>query len=688
MKATFASLALLIPALLCTSSCQGRKKGAVKPFGAEMIASESEVTHVDEHYRFSIRGLGPQWRALDEKQRASILPDAAALVTKVGGTYGAVIVEPYPEANLRNYTDLIFSNMQSMIPSLKAEEEREMEFNGGTAHRRKMSAKIKGIEFDYELMTFLHQGMGYQVLAWMPVKTAGREPLEEFIAAVKIDEGKVTTPPPPQPPDSTGIGNRISNGRFESATSGLSATPSGPWTLAWGKTLESMDDNLETGIQRPDLGIYISASDRLVAPGEEIRFVNSLDAAIAEGAKRLGTTTWTFGGEPVKFTSVLLPGPPQMRMHLGRMVKNGRGIQIKAWHLDHGGTDHTPLIGEGMAAFEFLNEKEKEELRATLLKTPDRVGSVGENYSVRNGVYRDFSEGVIWQRPEGFWKIEAGEAAQLRNDATSLYAKELTSGLTMQLVVQEPKGMNPQEFHQAVVSVMEKGGFSPGSKPLEPIMVDGCEVLRTRLLYEGKDTDIEYHVATVIVGDRAYQLNSFAPAGLMTGQMELVSGTLTGFSFPGKKLRAVECRGGIYRDVRMGYELRVKNGMSPEPQTKENILSNLGSTVQFRRKSEMIYHMALQADGQGNDASTAVNMVNQIFKLNLDRASAAGSSETPDTIADLPATVRSGASDGAYMKIVVFRQGGVLHMGTMMAPTKSKLEALFADYKSGFSLIP
>jgi hypothetical protein len=653
-----------------------------------MIASEGEVSHVDEHYRFSIQGLGPQWQMLGEKERASILPDASALAAKVGGVYGAVIVEPYPEADLRNYTNLIVSNMQSMIPSLKPDEVREVEFNGGPAHRRTLSAKIKEIEFNYELMTFLHQGMGYQVLAWMPAKATGREALEEFIAALKIDEGKVTTPPPPQPPDSTGVGSRISSGRFESAVSGLSATPRDPWTLTWGRTLESMDHDLETGIQRPDLGIYISASDRPVAAGEEARFVNSLESAIAEGADRLGTTTWNFGGEPVKFTGIILPGPPQVRMYLGRVVKNGRGIQIKAWHLDHGGTDRTAMIDEGMAAFQFLDKKAKEDLRARLLKGPDSLGSVSGNYSIRNGVYRDFDGGVVWKRPKGFWKIEAGEAAQRRNDATTLYAEEMTTGLTMQLVVQEREGMTLQEFHQAVVSAMEKGGFSQTTKRLEPMMVDDREVLRTCLLYQGDDTDLEYHVATAIVDGRAYQLNCFAPAGLMANQMELVSQTLAGFSFPGKKLRAVESRGGIHRDIRMGYELRVKNGMSLESPANDGILSKLGSSVQFRGKSEMIHHMALQANGQGNDATTAANMVNQIFKLNLDRASSDGSSETSDVIAGQPASVRSGVSDGKHLKLVVFRQGGVLHVGTMMAPTPSKLEALFADYKSGFSLIP
>jgi hypothetical protein len=174
----------------------------------------------------------------------------------------------------------------------------------------------------------------------------------------------------------------------------------------------------------------------------------------------------------------------------------------------------------------------------------------------------------------------------------------------------------------------------------------------------------------------------------MAEQTDLAARTLAGFSFPGGKLRALETRGGRHRDIRMGFELRPPAGMTSVPQASNELLSKIGSCAEFRGKAGMISHLAVQAGGAGNDASIAGNLVKQMFKLNLDRSDSAGSSETTATIGGLPASVRAGVSDDSHIRIAVFRQGGVLHMGVIVAPSGSKADSLFADYQAGFSLIP
>ncbi|MCW1883665.1 hypothetical protein OKA04_02925 [Luteolibacter flavescens] len=682
------TLLVMMPALLAMTGCQARKKSTGTPLSAtNMVSSETGVSHVHEYYRFSIKGLGPQWRLLEDKQRESMLPDAAAMVSKVGGSHGAVIVETYEGSDLKAYTEMICANMEAMSVGYHAGEIREVDFNGGKAMRRSIEASFNEVLFNYEVMTFLHQGMGYQVLAWRPKEAAAAQDLEEFIASVGIEEGAVKVPPPAPAPDSIGIGSRIRGGSFESAVSGLVAKPAEGWGLMWGLSLSTTGDDAETGIQRPDKGLFITVSHQPVDESEREKFLGSLDEGFSDNTESVGKVTWDFGGEPIEFSGVIVSGPPAIRLYMGHAVRGDRGYRVKAWHIEQEGKDLAAALSEGLGSFSFLDEKSHGELRTSLLAEEVAYGSVGEHHSVRNGVFRSFADGITWKRPAGFWQIDAGDNARLRNEASSLYAIEVESGISVQLLVEDAGGITSEEFHGAVVDLMVAGGFSVSEKRLEPLTVDGHKLLRTCLLLEGPDAHIEYHAGSVVVGDKAYQLNCFGPVSKMESKEDLVIEAVDGFSFPGKKLRPLEKRGGLHRDVRMGFEFRLPSGMTAKV-SKQDVLAKLGSTVEFSGKSSMMSHIAIQAGGSGQDATIASNMVNELFKLNMDRADSAGSTEKADTIGGLPATVRSGTSDGNHMKIAVFRQGGVLHMGVFAAPTERQVDSLFSDYKSSFTLIP
>jgi hypothetical protein len=691
MKLKLLMSVLAGPAILCGTGCQEKKGSTGTRFAAEtMVGSESGVAYVDENFRFSIRGLDPKWRLLEEQERLGLLPDAAALVSRVGGAYGAVIVEPYPAGDLASYMEMISSNMEGMLGEAKAGELREVDFAGGKAQRRTLTGKLQGIDIDYEIMTFLHQGMGYQVLAWMPRGDAGRDPVEEFIQSVGIEEGLVKMPPPPAAPDAVGVGNRIRGGRFESAVSRLAATPVDGWGLMWGQSLELTGDDAEVGLNRPDQGLYITVAHQPVAPEDEADFVEAIKSAMGDELQPVGAVEWDFCGTPVKALGAVVPGSPGVRVFLANVVRNGRGYRVKAWHLEQQGVDHRDAIAAGMKAFTLLDDTAAAELRTELEQMDDRPGSVGEGFSVRGGVFRSFAEGVEWKSPSGFWQIDAGDAARQHNEICAMHAAEAGTGMMVQLVAEdlEESGIAPGDYHDLIVSGLEQNGFELLSSGPETLQVDGQEMKRSRFVYRGDDGSIGYHVVTAVVGSRAYQTNCFGPVAATSGEAEAVSRAIEGFSFPGKKLRAVESRGGRHRDLRMGFELRPPAGMTAASQANHQVVEKLGSNIEFRGKDGMMSHTALQAGGSGNDASIATQMVGQIFKLNLDRSTAAGSAERTETIAGQTASVRSGISDGTHIRIAVFRRGGVLHMGLVAAGSERKAEKLLADYKSGFSLLP
>jgi hypothetical protein len=77
-----------------------------------------------------------------------------------------------------------------------------------------------------------------------------------------------------------------------------------------------------------------------------------------------------------------------------------------------------------------------------------------------------------------------------------------------------------------------------------------------------------------------------------------------------------------------------------------------------------------------------------IFRVNLNRSSTEGSTSRPETIAGLPATVRSGASAGTYMHVILFQTGGVAHFGVVVAKNEKTADKMLKDYIAGFTLVP
>lgn len=686
MKTSVAKVAVLL-LLLAAVSCREKKTSGTPVTPETMIGSESGVAHVDEYYRFAIR-LGPRWRLLDEEERANILPDAPAVVSMVGGAYGAVIVEPYPSGSLEDFSGLIETNMGGVAPDAVVGERREVDFAGVKAHQRQVTATLQGIRFDYEVMTHIHQGMGYQFIVWKPEAKGDRKSLDEFLASVSIEEGIVRVPPPPMTPDSIGLGNRISSGRFESAVSRLTVAGFGPWGLMWGQSLAATGDDAEIGLQRADLGIFVVANSQRVSDETAARFVSSLDAFELEGEEAAEKRRFKIAGRDVDFREILVPGQPAVRIYFGHFVSGDRGYRIKAWHLDQQEVDPTAAVAEGLAAFDLLSDEAASKLRAELDALPDASGSAGEDFSIRGGVYRDFARGVVWQSPAGFWQIESGDAAAARNADSSLHAIHVDSGLTVQVVAEEVEGVDPDGFHEYSLQMLEEGGFQAADVKLSSLEIDGHEIRRTAMTFDAEDATLEYHVATAVIAGTAYQLNCFATAEIMAADRSAADRALAGFSFPGKKLRKVDTRGGKHRDLRMGYEWTPQAGALIAPEKGEPVISKLGSSASCRSKHGTITHIAVQAGGAGNDATIAGNMVKELFKLNFDSSRGSATADRIETIGGVPANVRSGRSGTAHVMSTVFRSGGVLHVSVLVAKSEKAVESLFREYQSGFSLIP
>ena len=675
-------------AVMSAVSCSGKKKQVVPLDQSTMVSADTGVDHTNEHFRFSIRGLDSKWQIMDKERRLAVAPEAAVAVGKIGGTIGAVMAEPVGGLDLDGYAELIRSNYGGMLHDFEAGENRKTEIGGIPALRCTMSGKLNGIEFDYEVLCFLRENLGYQVMAWEPRKDADRSNLTTFIASVSLDEGEIRFPPPEPLPDATGIGNRIKNNRFESAISRLAAEPSGQWGLLWGTGLASTGEDAEIGLIRAEHGFYLTILSEPLDEQARGDFLASATAVLVDEAELKEKQELVIAGIPFECSRAFVPGDTPLDIYLGNFVRGNIGYRFKAWRIQRQEGGLFDSLKEALPAFSFLDDAAVEALRGELAASPDSFGAVGEKFSVRGGVYRNFEDGVIWKRPAGFWKFLVGDQARARNEDISLQAMETETGFTTQLLVEDWSGKDASAYHEAASAVLEKGGFEPSTKELSPLTVDGREVARTCFIYRGEDGDLEYHLCTTLKDGRGLQMNSFAKPGVMTAFPKRAEECVAAYTFPGEELKASKTAGGRFHDLRMGFQLSLADGPWRIAEEPHPVISKLGNVVGFNGKSGTVNHFAIQADGAGNDASFATKMMENIFRVNLNRSSTEGSTTRSETIAGLPATVRSGASGGTHMNVILFQVGGVVHFGVIVAKSEKAADKLLKDYIAGFSLVP
>ncbi|QJE98306.1 hypothetical protein [Luteolibacter luteus] len=671
-------------------SCSGKKKQVVPMNQSTMVASETAVDFRDEHFRFSIRGLDSKWQVVDKERRLAVAPESAVAVSRVGGTYGAVVVEPVGGMELEAYAELIRSNYAGLLQDLEAAEPRKAEIGGIPALQQTITGKLNGIELDYEIVSFFRGDLGYQIMAWEPRKEADRGNLTSFIAAVSLDEGEITFPPPDTLPDGIGVGNRVLNNRYESAISRLAAEPSGPWGLMWGASLASTGEDAEIGLARPDLGLYITVASEAVDESRREKFVSSATSTLVEEAEIKGKEHLDFAGTPFECTRALVAGEMPIEIYLGNFVRGDLGYQFKAWRLQHKRKDE-PLfdfLKEGLKSFSFLDDAAAEKLRTALVASPDSFGAVGEGFSVRGGVYRNFGAGIAWKRPAGFWKFHVGDQARARNEDISFQAMEIEKGLNTQLLVEDWSEGDATQYHEAAAAALEEGNFQPGTKVLPPLVVDGQQILRSCYVLQAEDAVLEYHLCTTLKDGQGIQMNTFAKVEVMEAFPKLAEECLTAYTFPGDSLNSSKTSGGRFHDLRMGFQMSLADGPWTIAEQPHPVISKLGNIVSFTGQSGVVTHFAIQTDGSGNDASFATKMMENIFRVNLNRSSTEGSTSRPETIAGLPATVRSGASAGTHMNVILFQVGGVAHFGVIVAKNEKTADKILKDYIAGFSLVP
>lgn len=684
----------LLPVLLLLPSCKEKK--AVVPFTAEnaVAVATPEAAYVNEHYQFKIEGLPQKWKLLHREEMDSILPDAVVGGARVGGTFAAVIVEPIGGAKPDDYCQLIANNLTTTLAIDPINEFEETPFAGREARTFEIDAVVSGVPFRYRFITFTYKGFGYQVLSWHAVDPAkGSDPgLTEFSERFSLLGGEPSLPPLEPLPDLVTQGARVRDGRFESGVFRFALQPTPNWRVLAASALETMALDAQAGLEAPRQGLYVTFRVAPLGAHEPAALQHQLGDIIAatledpEAARPADDLVLTIGGEPVTFLSHVVPGAIETRFYNAIVCRNGFSYNLEAWHLND--REGAPaLLQEAFDGMEFLSSGEAEAISREIAASVQVPSDVGPGYSFRKGTYRNFEANFRWQSPHKLWQVFTGDDAVAMNPDTSLWASNLGTGLSFQIITEESGDFTPEGFHSLIMDFMAEGEIDPQLKELPPMDLGGIAAQVSRITFGEGPQALTYRIATVVHAGRAHQLLVWAQPALMQEHEAAVTSCLEGFRIPSPALQAVTEEATSYRDDRLGWQLDFPGSdWTTKPMTHS--LSAIGSMVQFHKGTSFIQVLSLNLEPGADTERIIKRMVQDSLKVNFDRSSSDGADYTDREFAGCRAQIIEATTDGLHMRVATFTEGGVLYMLMAGSESEGRANTVFTNLESGFRILP
>lgn len=618
-----------------------------------VAVDEPQTAIIDPDYCFRIDSPGDRWKLFSERGAVRIVPDALAGAIEVGGLHGVVIVEPLPDCDLAEYVNLLRD--VNRVPGGELTPIRETTFQAKPALRYGQSATVNGVELRVEYVVFLHQGFGYQLTTLAVAGRYSDSAAQTFLGAFHLTDGKVRARSGMVPTnDFEGVGQRVIDGRFESAVYKLAVDPPKGWHLMVGASLWEANEDAEIGLSNASLGAYLVVVPEYIwgtdREAHRKLLLASIEAesGIDTGARRaLEPLPMIVGGDSVDFRRhIETISATSFRFYTGVYFVGTCCYQILAWHFEGNESPPEAELAQAVKSIRFLDDERVEQLTSEMRDKPDPENSIGPGYCLRNGVYRNFEHGVTWTKPRGFWRAATGDEARSQNEAVSLLAVEPQSGLYVQWIVEEAGAFDDATLHQAALTGMFGGGHPVLDRMPESLVLAGATALVSEANFMIDGVMLAFRVATTIANGRAHQMIVWGLPGNMERGRQQGDQALLGFAFPGSSLVEVVKTPLAYRDNRAGFYFSVPG---PGWTVNENLRPDLrpvGTTIQFLRGGQEVLVSALATFEPGPDKSFVYDNAAAFLEVNFSRL-----------MSSIPMT-KSASFAGISWRVQVWRQGG------------------------------
>jgi len=578
------------------------------------VASTADATAavVDQGRRFRLAWPGAGWKLLHEQEARKLVPEAVAGALSDRGISVVVLVRPADKLSPAAAVTQLLSGMA--LGDVEVESNETTKLGSRDVRRFVFKGTADGVGLRYAGFVLAHGGHHYHLLGWggVSVTTADAAWLTPVVDAFSLEDGDVTSVPSPSPlPDSVGPGWRIADGVLESAIAGIRLQPAKGWGLLLGPRLQRDDPEAVAGLIFPDPEIIIHLRNEPVPPSRRIGLLERV-AKQAQEELKLPAAPDREAAEIAGQKLQLLryrTGPHVV--HHGVLVSGDRGLHVVARY--HGGdaARAAAALAAGLSGISLLSDEESAKLAEDLAETSSSQSIVGSDFAIRAGKYRNFKWRFGWTKPEGFWRMVPAPAARQVNRDAVLYVQAPRLGLHGLLIAEPARGLKVAAYHTRVTDRMAAlVGFA--AKPAEPMAIDEVEGLTSEGDAGSMDRRLRYRVVTTVQDDRAIQLLVWGWPELMRAHSKQVAAVAEGIELQAIS-SAVEQRSGVYRDLRMGFEIQPPADWAQEDLTPEE-LAPRGTFVRWGRDGQWVAVLAASVLEPGSDDDWLVGFIEQALR--------------------------------------------------------------------------
>lgn len=608
---------------------------------------------VDEDFRFRLAWPGAGWKVLRERDARRLNRDAVAGLLH-NQVMTIVIVEALPGLEREAYTQLVVDNLAFADKQSKVEVRT---VDGHDESRIVVTGTQDGRATTVRARLFAYQGYGYQILS---IQLGDAPPValaEQALDAFSLIDGPVSgRSDATATGDLDGLGWRLRGDRLEHGPAALRVTVPPDWMVVPEGDLSRMNHDAAIGLKSKRDGMYLTV---IVEP------VNGVEPAAYIAARRAALDdVWTPQGDPVAMSVGRAPiellrahgevGFPA-EMLWGTVVVGQRGYQFSIWYPQATGAQLRPKVPALLSAIEFLDDRATAALVTELSAVPDRRVAVGADFSLRGGVYHDFTHRLRWRQPPGLWRVTVGDEARAINAAIQLQAEELVHGTYVQLIAEAWDG-DLASYEAAVRATIDSPLFSSGDATVRG--------RATRSFEWTVDTgSMQLHMRNTLVvdGGRGVQVITWALAGAWPSPPALTA-IVDGLELL-DALPATE-PGPPYRDHRYGFAVTVPSGWSVSESGSR--AAPAGVVRRWTRGSAELLVIANYSPN--SDDELMVEMAEQNFRQHMAKLVDVAPNRETIELAGRPGTRLSWRDGPGRAELQLVRRGDVMYGVLAVAP--------------------
>ncbi len=658
----------------------GARPAQARPSAAQEAPAPLVVVRADLGFR--IDAPGPDWTLLDEARAKKLQPRASAGAAGPNGIFAVVVVESAP-------ADALIEVGRKLLDATELEGKvvelfEPFEHQGRPAVRWMLSGGAKDATYRHYITLVEGAGSLFRLVEWGRVDGAApdRDQFAAFAEAFVLQGDHAAPAQAEAVADVDGVGWLVRNGVWHGRAFGMEIAPRGDWRLVVADELAATDPAASVGLVHEPARMRLFLHFERVHADEQEAWKRRARAEPEErGAPRNEAVLVSIGGieaELRMFTPA--GGDGAMLRELSGVVIDGETcVRLSAWYPTASEGEALSALQSAFAAMRFTSAKE----RAALASGPTSAqNDVGDGFSLRQGIYRDFRFGLTWTQPAGLFDVAIGEAADhaLSGAVLTLHAPEL--GLRGALFARPAPSIPHAEWHATLVA--QKAAGTQDASRSEPFALELGEVTALGSVIDIVDRGAPRR-NVLVTAERtgwAFEIRLWGSPGILARERATVDAVLAAFSIHAAPLAAANTTGRAHYDDRLGYELASPGQDFAFSAEGEARFWPAGSLASFRNDEAGIVTVlalcgASLADGVDLFASLARNALPAPFAAAVDTRPLVHES----TFEERPA-VRMAWSDDASVTAWAFDRDRTLFLVLVAerAPmwTREDVEALFA----------